>query len=52
MESDWLLDDLGKERFQDFLRKAEETRRVLRSRKISKLPPILQSLVIFLIHIA
>ena len=51
MESYWLLSDLGKGRFQDLLREAEETRRVLRSRKVSKLPPVLQSLVIFLISV-
>jgi hypothetical protein len=51
MESYWLLNDLAKERFQDRLREAEEARRVLRSRKVSKLPLVLRSLVIFLIFI-
>jgi hypothetical protein len=51
MESYWLMSDLGKERFQGLLRDAEEARRVLRSKKVSKFPMVLQSLVIFLIFI-
>lgn len=51
MEDYVLWNDLGKERYQDLLREAEQVRRVLRSKKVSKLPPTLKSLVVFLISV-
>ena len=52
MENEWLWNDEAKGRHADFLRQAEEARQILRSKRVSKLPAVLKSLLLFVITIA
>jgi hypothetical protein len=51
MEDYLLFSNEGKERYAELLREAEDSRRVLRSARISELPRFLESLLLFLISI-
>ena len=52
MEDALLWNETAKERHADFLREAEKTRQILRSKRISKLPAVLKGLLLFVITIA